>query len=114
MTDDAELKRAMERLLPQPEFKTFLFAVIQRAGIFNITTDGSDGRNLVAEGRRNLGLEILDMAELGQPVSHPDKLPILSLIQTLVAESQKQSEKPNGKRERYDRNADLDDQADAA
>lgn len=100
----------MQTLLQRPEFARFLFRVIQTSGIFSVTTDGSEGRHLVAEGRRQLGLEILDMAEEGQPVAHPDKLPVLTILQALREEAQQPAEKSNGRRsERYDRTADLDD-----
>lgn len=95
-------------MLDHVETRRFLWRVIQSSGIFSAATDGSKDRHLAyAEGRRNLGLDILAMVETGQPVSHPDGLPILSVIQILREEANQQpQEKP--KRERYDRIADLD------
>lgn len=113
MTDEQIQRADMQFLIQREEFRRFLFRVIQTAGIFNRTTDGSDGRNLAYdEGRRNLGLDILDMAESGQPIpdTHPGG-PLLTITQALIAESQTQPEKPNGRRkpDRYDRNAELAD-----
>lgn len=116
MTDDPQAKRDkddMIELLAMPPFKRFLFRVIQNAGLFNAVTDGSGGRSLdYFEGRRNLGLEILDMAESGQPINdaHPSG-PLLTLIQVLIEETQKPPEKPNAKRNANYRN--LDDEADS-
>lgn len=109
---DKQDKSDQALLLQRPEYLRFLFRVIQSAGIYQSTTNGADGRNLVSEGRRNLGLEILDMAENGQPitVSHPVG-PLLTLIQVMREETQQPStEKPNGRR--YDRNNDIDDGSD--
>jgi hypothetical protein len=103
----------MEFLSARPEFRRFLFRVIQTSGLFHRTTDGSDGRNLdYHEGRRNLGLEILDMAESGQPIPHAHgDGPFLSIIQALVEESQQPTEKPNARR-KFDRNSEIDPDAD--
>lgn len=104
MTDQ---RSDMEFLNSRPEFRRFLWRVIQRAGILTPATDGSEGRHLAyAEGRRNLGLEILDDAETGQPVAHPESLPILTLIQALREETQQQPQET--RRGKYDRTAELD------
>lgn len=111
MSDERQQKSDVEHLLAQPPFLRFLWRVIQIAGLFDRTdADGSERRRLDHEGRRNLGLDILEMAEAGQPAAHPDGLPILTLIQTLREETQKQ-ERPNASR-RHDRNAELDDPPD--
>ena len=112
MSDERD-KQDMAFLNGRAEFRRFLFRVIQTSGLFHRTTDGSDGRNLdYFEGRRNLGLEILDMAESGQPIPHAHgDGPFLSLIQALREESQQPTEKPNAKR-RYDRNSELADDPD--
>lgn len=99
-------KSDMEFLLQRPEFARFLFRVIQTSGIFSVTTDGAEAVTFRAEGRRQLGLEILDMAEEGQPVAHPGKLPILTVLQALREEAQQPAEKDSDRR--YDRNRDLD------
>jgi hypothetical protein len=102
----------MRFLASRGEFKRFLFRVIQASGLFQRTTNGTDTRNLdYFEGRRSLGLELLDMAEQGQPIAdaHPAG-PLLTLIQALLAETnQPATEKPNGRRnQRNDRYDDLD------
>lgn len=115
MTEELE-KSDMELLLQRPEFLRFLLRVIQTAGIFTRTTDGSGTRNLdYDEGRRNLGLQILEMAEAAQPqVSSIIGIPVTTLTQAFLEEARRpQPEKPNAK---YDRTAELnepdDDQAD--
>jgi hypothetical protein len=109
-------KEDMAKLMALPEFRRFLWRVIQNAGIFSATTNGSDSRYFIAEGRRQLGFSILADAEQAFPVQHPDQIPVLTVIQVLREETQnsQKSEKPN---DRYDRTADisdLDDQADGA
>lgn len=112
MTPDERDKRDrsdIQFLLHRPEFSRFLWRVIQSARIFDRTTDGSESR-LLDEGRRNLGLEILEMVEAGQPVPHPEGLPVLTIIQTLREEANPPpQEKKRGRRNDYDRNRDLDD-----
>jgi hypothetical protein len=96
----------MRELIPLPSFQRFLWRVIQSAGIFSRTTDGSVDRHLAFdEGRRHLGLDILSMVDSGQPVEHPDKIPVLTLIQVLREEANQQpQEKAHGRRnyDRYD------------
>lgn len=115
MTADEQLfKQDMEFLNSRGEWRRFLWRVIQMAGILSRTTDGSVERSLdYFEGRRNLGLDILDMAERGQPIPelHSDG-PLLTLIQALHEETSKPStEKPNAKRRSssYNRNDELAD-----
>jgi hypothetical protein len=116
MMSDRQRKADMGKLLALPEFRRFLWRAIQSSGIFDVTTDGSDSRHLVAEGRRQLGLELLADAEMGQPVMHPDRIPILTAIQVLREEAQQQASEVSDDSKRYDRNAELDepdeDQAD--
>lgn len=101
----------LDYLLARPEFVRFLWRVIQLSRIFARTTDGSEGRILgFDEGRRNLGLEILEMVEAGQPVPHPEGQPILTILQALREEAiQQPQEKPSDRRQRYDRTQELDD-----
>ncbi len=109
MTDEQQERADCEVLLRRPEFRRFLWRVIQTSGLFNRTTDGSDGRNLAYdEGRRNLGLEILDMAEKGQPIpdAHPDG-PLLTLVQVLLEETQKPPTEKSNARTRTDRYSEL-------
>jgi hypothetical protein len=110
VTDEQIEAREMQVLLEQPQFLRFLWRVIQISGLWDRTTNGAVERTFESIGRRNLGLEILEMAERGQPVqlTHPAG-PLLTLIQVMREETQKPAtEKPNG-RQRYDRNADLSD-----
>lgn len=116
MIDDKQFRADMESLVRQSAFKHFLWRVIQKAGLFEPTTDGSEGRDRYRAGRRDLGLEILDLAELGQPIQdvHPDQLPLLTIIQTLLEEAQKPPEEKSNVRpsEKYDRTLDLRDEGD--
>jgi hypothetical protein len=113
LSDDPQAKRDKDDmivLLRLPEFRKFLFRVIQKGGLFDAVTDGSGGRSLdYFEGRRNLVLELLDMAESGQPINDAHSSgPLLTLIQVLIEETQKPPEKPNGRRNSHDRNLDDD------
>lgn len=98
-----------EQLLALPAFRKHLFRLIQTAGILSGTTNGADGRNLVIEGRRNLGLDILHDAARGIPgCDDPEAALSLLLIQVLREGAQSQpQEKPRGKRNRL---SDLDEQ----
>lgn len=97
----------MEGLLALPAFRKFLFRSIQSAGIFASTTNGADGRNLVLEGRRNLGLDILHDAARGVPVDDPEAAFGLLLIQILREAAQsKPEENTRAKRTRYDEDDD--------
>ena len=106
-----QFKQDMETLLQRPEFLRFLFELIQISGVLSATTDGSVGRDLAySEGRRNLGLEILDLVETGQPI--PEKHPagsILTILQVLREETLKPTETQNGKdrSSRYNRSDEL-------
>lgn len=105
---DADLKADMAFLTGRPEFRRFMWRAIQSARIFEAVADGSEGRNLDHyEGRRSLVLELLRDAERGQPVVHPDQIPILTAIQILREEAQQQPTKDAKDRQRYDRTADL-------
>lgn len=116
MIDDKQFRADMEMLVRQTAFKHFLWRVIQSAGLFEPTTDGSEGRDRYRAGRRDLGLELLGLAELGQPVQdvHPDQIPLLTIIQTLLEEAQKSPEEKSNARssEKYNRTDDLRDEGD--
>ncbi len=113
MTDEQEKRERddMAFLNSRPEFRRYQLRVIQLAGLFSRTTDGSVVRSLdYFEGRRSLGLDLLDMAERGQPIPeiHPSGAPLLTIFQAIREETQQPAtEKPNGRRKPYDRNADL-------
>lgn len=113
MTADEREKRDladMKFLVAQPQFQRFLWRVIQSARIFTRTTDGSNDRNLDHdEGRRNLGLEILEMVEAGQPVPHPEGQPVLTVFQVLREEATQPQEKSNARSQRFNRTDELDE-----
>lgn len=104
MTAEFSIEDA-EFLLARAEFRRFLFAAIQRAGILShITpTNGQLGRDLL-EGRRSLGFEMLLLADAGQP--EPLRSPEgLATLDQIIREAM--TPKPKDKtRER--RNTDLD------
>lgn len=99
-------------LMALAPFRRFLWRAIQNAGILSATTDGSEGRHLAyAEGRRNLGFDILADAARGQPVDDPEAAFNLTLFQIIREKAQEQpSEKPNARR-RQDRSSELHDDA---
>ena len=110
MTID-ELERGdLDFLNQRPEFQRFLLRVIQMAGIFARTTDGSGERNPeYFEGRRNLGLEILEMAEAAQPQGHSLNIPASTLTQILLEDARRpKPEKSNARRKPTDRYGELD------
>lgn len=107
MSLDKQQTLDVQELLRLPAFLRFLdFAVIQPAGIYGAATNGSEGRNLVSEGRRGLGLDILAMVDSGQPAQHPDGTPVLTMLQILREKSQSTKERAD-EPSRYDRNAEL-------
>jgi hypothetical protein len=90
----------LRHLMDQPQFLRFLSTVLQDAAIF-ISAHGTETRTLHAvEGRRSLGLDILRKVE----ALRPDALEAI-----LKAERLTQMEAPNGRRNRTDRTAELDD-----
>lgn len=93
----------VELLLSMPEFRRFVFAAIQRAGILSQEgpAHGHTPRDLsFAEGRRSLGFEILQMAHAGQPeevrASDPDALVTLNAVILTAMNAPK--EKARGRR----------------
>lgn len=120
ITEEQRKRQDMELLIQRPEFLRFLFELIQISGVLAPTTDGSVGRDLAYfEGRRNLGLEILHLVEMGQPRQHPGGLPLLTLYQLIREETLKPTETRNESRStQYNRSDDLadpeDDDADRA
>ena len=101
MSDKIE-RAELADLLKLSQFRSFLFRLIQSAGILASTTNGSDGRNLIHEGRRNLGLDILHDAARGMPVDDPEAAFGLLLIQVLREGAQTSpQEKRDGRTGRY-------------
>lgn len=109
MSLDKQQKLDVQELLRSKAFIRFLdFAVIQPAGIFSAATNGSDGRNLAREGRKELGLDILAMVEQGQPAQHPDGSPVLTMMQVFREKTQSTTENQDAPT-RFNRNAELDE-----
>jgi hypothetical protein len=93
--DRADLTDLIER----PGFRRFLFRVIQNAGIFSATANGSEQRTSFNDGRRSLGLDILREVDAALPIQSPSGIPSLTVIQVLREEAQSPSqEKPSGRR----------------
>jgi hypothetical protein len=86
-------------LIERPGFRRFLFRVIQNAGIFSATANGSDQRTSFNDGRRSLGLDILREVEAAMPLQSQSGIPSLTVIQVLREEAQSPpKEKPGGRR----------------
>jgi len=98
-------------LLDTAEFRRFLFALIQRAGLFAATATDTDGRHLFHEGRRSLAIEILRDFDEAQAVALPGGIPALTLIQTLREEVQA-APKENSIGRRNDAYSELRDDGD--
>ena len=112
---DKQHKADIEFLARRPETKRLLLRVIQMAGIFARTTNGSDRRNLdFDEGRRSLGLDILEMFEAAAPQAPLPDIPASTLTQVLLEAARTSPEDQNAKRPRYDRTAELDEPEDEA
>lgn len=93
----------MADLLKQDRFLRFLSRVIQMAGIHAVPTPSADGRGLLADGRRDLGLSILHDVARGQEVEDPETAFALTLIQVLNDRVQLTAhETPRGRRKHYD------------
>lgn len=93
-------KGDMEFLLEKPQFRRFLYAAIQTAGILsnNPHADGRKERDLsIFEGRRCLGFDLLRMADEGQPepLRSPEALATLAAI---IRTAMTPKEKPDGRR----------------
>lgn len=99
-------------LLSRGEFRRFLHAAIQRAGILGhyAPANGQVGRDLGHfEGRRSLGFELLQMADAGQPepMRSPQAIATLDAVLREALNPSPAKEKPNGRRrhpdtDRYD------------
>ncbi|AOR77218.1 hypothetical protein [Novosphingobium resinovorum] len=93
----------MAVLLKLPEFRRFLFAAIQSAGILGHEgpAHGHTPRDLsFAEGRRSLGFDILQLAHRGQPeeVRASDPGALVTLNAAILAAVNISKEKARGKR----------------
>lgn len=100
-----------EALLSMPQFRRFLFAAIQSAGIVSITSpaNGQSSRPLEwFEGRRSLGFDLLRMADTGQPepLQSPEALATLGAA---VREALNPPPKEKTRGRRNDDNARYDD-----
>lgn len=104
----------LELLIALPEFRRFLFAAIQSAGILSQEgpAHGQAGRDLsYAEGRRSLGFEILHMAHRGQPeeIRNADPGALATLNAAIISAMTPPKEKARGRRsDDISRYGDLD------
>jgi len=95
-----------ECLLAQPEFRRFLYAAIQSAGILahHAPANGQLGRDLGHfEGRRSLGFDLLRMVDVGQP----EPLRSAECLATITA-AIREAMTPPPKEKTRDRRNDLD------
>jgi hypothetical protein len=74
----AQLDRDMLELMGYPAFRRFLFTIAERSGIA-ASAYGSNIDTSKADGRRSLGIEILEMAERGLPVRDETRSPFNAL-----------------------------------
>ena len=96
-------ERDLQSLLANPLFKEFLFEAIQLAGIWG-AANGHDPRDLAFfEGRRSLGLDLLQMVDAGQPkpLRTPDALATLHAVILTALNTPSQSEETK-RADRYD------------
>lgn len=101
-----------EYLMGRAEFRRFLFAAIQAAGLLGYSNpaNGQTGRDLV-EGRRSLGLDLLAMADAGQP--EPLRSPqALATLDQIIREAMtpKPKDKTRDRRNKHDRDDDAADE----
>jgi hypothetical protein len=68
-------------LIERPQFRRFCLQMIQLAGIFDVTANGSAERTFYTNGRRSLGLELLRILEAAQPIQGSSGTPTLTMIQ---------------------------------
>lgn len=94
-------------LLERPQFRRFLLRVIQLAGIYEATANGSAERTFFMNGRRSLGLDILREVDAAQPVAAPTSTPTLTLIQVLREDAQSHPTERNPRGRRADTYSDL-------
>lgn len=100
-------------LLKLPHFLRFLSRLIQDAGIYSATANGSAERLFRQEGRRSLGLDILRMVDAAQPYpGQQPSLPTLTLIQVHREDAQSQTPERTKSGRRTDPYADIRTDAD--
>ena len=110
-----EAQRAdLQALLRLPAFRRFLFRIVESSGIA-ASTYGTEGHLLYREGARSLGLDILRWVSEAHPTPEHPGVPVNALL-TILSEANltdpTTKENGNGRRRRYDRNAELGDDAD--
>lgn len=107
-------KADMVALLKLAPFRRFLFRVVERSGIA-ASTYGTEEHLLYREGARSLGLDILRWVSEAHPMPEHPGVPVLALL-TILSEANltdpTTKEMTNGRRQRFDRNAELGDDAD--
>lgn len=105
----------LKAMLALPEFRRFLFAAIQSAGLLGHEgpAHGQTPRDLsFAEGRRSLGFDLLQMAHRGQPeeVRASDPGALVTLNAVILSAVNAPKEKTRGRRNSdTSRYSDLDD-----
>lgn len=104
----------MAALIKVPEFRRFLFAAIQTAGVLSQEGPalGQTPRDLsFAEGRRSLGFDLLQMAHAGQPeeIRAADPGALITLNAAILAAVNIPKEKNRGKKSDTSRYAVLGD-----
>ena len=104
-----------EYLLGRPEFRRFMFAAIQSAGLFtDISPSNGQSVRDHQEGRRSLGWEMVRALDAGQP--EPLRTSeALATIQQIILQAMNPApdkEKPRGSR--YDDITDRDDRGDGS
>ncbi len=101
-------QRDLETLVGMHEFRSFLFEAIQLAGICE-PANGHDPRDLAwFEGRRSLGLELLQLADAGQPTAlrTPNALATLNAVLMTALNS---PSKPLEKKHARNRHDEIED-----
>jgi hypothetical protein len=109
---DQEKADFFDLMEKHPGFRRLMLRVIQMAGIFNATANGSDQRTFYENGRRSLGLEILRLLEAAQPVQGSSGNPTLTMIQLLREEAQSPPSERTASGRRPDPYRDLSDGSD--
>lgn len=100
-------------LLGRPEFRRFMFAAIQSAGILSdkSAANGQSGRDLSHfEGRRSLGFEMIEALDAGQPdpLRSAESLATIDQILREAMNPAPNKEKARGRRNDTERYSDLD------
>ena len=99
-------------LIERPQFRRFCLRLIQLAGIYEATANGSAERTFYTNGRRSLGLDILREVDAAQPLPAPTSTPTLTLIQLHREEAQSPSPERTKSGRRTDPYSELRSDAD--